>query len=86
VALSQIVNLKPTRGLSAMNQLKSRYRNGSTPDQIDRMQLVIAQQWAEVWTVVETRHQLGGESLMTELKLVPDQLVSDEFLSLEAVA
>jgi hypothetical protein len=69
-----------------MAQLKSRYRTGLIPDQIDRMQLVIAQQWEEVWAVVETRHQLGGESLMTELKLVPDQLVSDEFLSLEAVA
>ncbi len=69
-----------------MNQLKSRYRVGSIPDQIDRMQIVIAQQWEEVWTAVETRHQLGGESLMAELKLVPDQLVSDDFLSLEAVA
>jgi hypothetical protein len=69
-----------------MNQLKSRYRKLSTPDQIDRMQIVIAQQWEEVWEVVETRYQLGGESLMTELKLVPDQLVSDEFLSLEKVA
>jgi hypothetical protein len=68
-----------------MAQLKSRYRTGSIPDQIDRMQIVIAQQWEEVWAVVETRHQLG-ESLMTELKLVPDQLVSDECLSLEAVA
>lgn len=69
-----------------MNQLKSRYCNGSIPDQIDRMQIVITHQWAEVWTVVETRHQLDGESLMTELTLVPDQLVSDEFVSLKAVA
>ncbi len=66
-----------------MNQLKSGYRGGFTPDRLDRMQIVIAQQWEEVWTVVETRHQLGGESLMTELKLVPDKLVSDDFLSLE---
>jgi hypothetical protein len=69
-----------------MNQLKSRHKNVSTPDQIDRMQIVIAQQWEEVWAVVEIRYQLGGESLMTELKLVPDQLVPDGFLSLEKVA
>ena len=67
-----------------MTQLSSRYRAGSSLEQIDRMQIVIAQQWEEVWAVVETRQQLGGESLMTELKLVPDKLVSDEFLSLDA--
>ncbi len=69
-----------------MTQLRSKHRAGSSPEQIDRMQMVIAQQWEEVWTVVEIRHQLGGESLMTELKLVPDQLVSDDFLPLGAVA
>jgi hypothetical protein len=55
-----------------MTQLISKRKPFSSPDQIDRMQSLIIKQWAEVSDMVETRQALGQESLMSELKLVPD--------------
>jgi hypothetical protein len=53
-------------------QVRSKRRPFSSPEQIDRMQSLIIKEWAEVWEMVETRQELGQESLMAELKLVPD--------------
>jgi hypothetical protein len=58
-----------------MNELKSKRRSFSSPDQLNRIQLVIINRWTEVLLAAETRNKPGHESLPAE-----PNLMSDKFL------